>query len=160
MKPGRSEATRALLCSRLQDESARCGFGSFERIEWIVVHLEEYVARLNGALAIPGWTMKDLVGSDTLVVIEIAGEILDEEIRAASVPEQLTDVWRSFSDRLMDVQRSAVRMRGRTVLGFFSGMVRKREISDIEMARKLWESAKELVVAVKSSKCSVQERSG
>ena len=88
-----SDNVHELLRGHLEMESREAGFSPLDRVTWLVTRLEDYIARFNGALAIPGWSMEDLKGSDTLRVIQVCAELLDHEMRAAMVPAHVSTAW-------------------------------------------------------------------
>jgi len=146
-----SENIRELLRGHLEMESRDEGFSPLARITWLVTRLEDYVGRFNGALAIPGWSINDLKGSDTLRVIEVGAELLDDELRTTVVPPHVGAAWKEVVICLQKVQNSAEMSFSRRALrSVFQRSIRTGEL-DKRNAQELWDATRELCMAVKAT---------
>ncbi len=86
---------RELLTCRLEMEALRNGFAPVERAAYVAGLLEDYLSRLVGALGLPGWTMHDLEGSDTVGIVDIGVEVLHSEIQNVDLPSSDASRWQS-----------------------------------------------------------------
>lgn len=146
-----SEEIRELLRSRLEMEAQEEGFSPLKRVVWLVTRLEDYIARFNGALVIPGWSMEDLRGSDTLRVIEVGAELLDHEIRSAVVPTDIAAAWEEVRICLTELLNSAeMSRRKRSLTSIFQRRIGKGGL-DRRNAQKLWDATRELCTTLKAA---------
>jgi len=70
------------------------------KVVWLIAHLEEYVERLLGFTALPHTTMNALVNSDLFALVQVAAELVTEEIERALVSPVLREEWLSFLQQL------------------------------------------------------------
>jgi regulator of protease activity HflC (stomatin/prohibitin superfamily) len=96
----RKEELRNLLLTELEIQSARGRFDPGQRLGWLAEHLEEYVDRWLGFVALPSWPMSHLLRFDGFVMVEIGTEVLDAEIKRAAPPPNVLLAWNEFVARL------------------------------------------------------------
>jgi hypothetical protein len=92
----RRQWLRDSLEGQLEDEASRKNLSANQRVLWMAGRLEDYVGRLVGALSLPEWTMLDIIGSESLDIVEIGAEVMEKELLKTNMAEASRTVWREF----------------------------------------------------------------
>jgi hypothetical protein len=78
---------RSSFSKELRAEAQQNGWGSTERVQWILDHLHEYIERWLGFAAL-SISPRSLIESDLFTVLDIAVDELESQINKSSNPEQ------------------------------------------------------------------------
>lgn len=104
MDATRRRELRRSLEDRLEAEARERGMSPLERAAWVAEHVEEYVDRWLGLLALPSWSWSDVVQHDLLGTVSLGADLLTRELRQAEPSREALAAWAAFLATLDDVQ--------------------------------------------------------
>ncbi|MBB4637966.1 hypothetical protein [Longimicrobium terrae] len=101
------ETLRDLLECRLELAAERGRFGRPQRIAWLAEYLAEFVSRATAFLSIAPMGARELHGSQSFAIVDVAQQLLDGEIRGARVDREVADAWKEFRWRWRELVAGA-----------------------------------------------------